>query len=63
MASLSGISNLHRVPEVRQRVLYTLMMLAVYRLGSFITIPGIDRTAIQSAVGAQGWHRRFAEQL
>ena len=33
------------MPELRKRVLFTLGMLAVYRIGVFVTIPGVDRTS------------------
>ena len=37
-----AIANIFRVPDLRKRVLFTLAMLAVYRLGSHIPTPGID---------------------
>src|SRR5579863_1750592 len=36
------MSNVFRIPDLRKRVLFTLAMLAVYRLGSFVPTPGID---------------------
>ena len=36
------IANIFRIPDLRKRVLFTLAMLAVYRLGSFIPTPGIN---------------------
>jgi preprotein translocase subunit SecY len=53
MASLAGISNFHKLPDLRRRVLFTLMMLAVYRVGVFITTPGVDRNAMKSYVQSQ----------
>jgi preprotein translocase subunit SecY len=47
MATLAGISNFHKVPELRRRVIFTLGMLAVYRIGVFVTIPGVDRNAMR----------------
>ncbi len=35
------------IPELRQRILFTLLVLAVYRLGVFITTPGVDTAAIK----------------
>ena len=35
-------ANIFRIPDLRKRVLFTLGMLAVYRLGSFIPTPGIN---------------------
>jgi preprotein translocase subunit SecY len=43
---LSGFQNASRVPELRRRVLFTLAMLAVYRLGVHVPTPGIDRHAM-----------------
>ena len=43
MATLAGIANFHKVPELRRRVIFTLVMLAVYRIGVFVTVPGVDR--------------------
>ena len=40
MATLAGISNFHKVPELRRRVIFTLGMLAVYRIGVFVTDAG-----------------------
>src|SRR6202789_4019154 len=36
------IANIFKIPDLRKRVLFTLGMLAVYRLGSFIPTPGIN---------------------
>jgi preprotein translocase subunit SecY len=43
---LSGFQNASRVPELRRRLLFTLAMLAVYRLGVHVPTPGIDRQAM-----------------
>src|SRR5947199_661622 len=43
---LSGFQNASRIPELRRRVLFTLAMLAVYRLGVHVPTPGIDRHAM-----------------
>ena len=40
------IANIFRVPDLRKRVLYTLAMLAVYRVGAHIPTPGIDSAAL-----------------
>ena len=54
MASLAGITNFHKVPELRNRVFYTLFMLAVYRIGCFVTTPGVDRNVMRKFVATQG---------
>ena len=40
------IANIFRIPDLRKRVLFTLGMLAVYRLGAFIPTPGINADAL-----------------
>src|SRR5437899_3253302 len=43
---LEGLQNATRIPELRRRLLFTLAMLAVYRLVVHIPTPGIDRLAL-----------------
>ncbi len=54
MFALSGFANIGKVPELRRRLLFTLGMLAVYRVGVFVTIPGVDRNVMQAVVSKQG---------
>jgi len=54
MASLEGISNFYRLPDLRRRVLFTLGMLAVYRIGVFVTLPGVDRNQMKNYVANSG---------
>jgi len=39
---MSRFAALFRIPELRKRVIFTLVLLAVYRIGIFVTTPGID---------------------
>ncbi len=39
---LEKFLNIFRIPDLRKRVLFTLAILAVYRLGAFIPTPGVD---------------------
>jgi len=41
-----GFQNIFKIPELRKRVLFSLGMLAVYRVGCHIPTPGIDSTAL-----------------
>ena len=41
-----SLKNIFTVSDLRKRVLYTLGLLAVYRVGHHITIPGVDNTAV-----------------
>lgn len=45
MAS-NAIVNMFKVKELRERLFFTFIILAVFRLGSVITMPGIDATAL-----------------
>ena len=45
---LEGFQNATKIPELRRRLLFTLGMLAVYRVGVHIPTPGIDRVALAS---------------
>ena len=49
MKLTESIRNINKIPELRQRILYTLLLLFVYRLGSHITIPGVDAAAFSGA--------------
>ena len=40
------LANIFRIPDLRKRVLYTLGMLAVYRIGSHIPTPGVDTATL-----------------
>src|SRR3989440_8849300 len=42
MKFFEAIANVFRIPDLRRRVMFTLALLAVYRLGGHIPIPGID---------------------
>lgn len=49
------IQNLLRAPELKQKLLFTLGALAIYRLGSHITVPGVDVMALRDlATSLQG---------
>jgi len=47
---MSAFANIAKIPELRRRILFTLGMLAVYRIGIFVTTPGVDRTAMRDYV-------------
>ena len=44
---LSALSNIVKIPELRQRIIFTLIMFAVFRMGTHIPVPGVDPTAIE----------------
>jgi preprotein translocase subunit SecY len=51
---LSWLTNAWRVPELRSRVLFTALILALYRLGCWIPTPGVDPAAIKDYFNGQG---------
>jgi len=48
MASNMSWGAFGKATELRQRILFTLGLLIVYRLGTFIPVPGIDGAALRS---------------
>ncbi|HEY7795802.1 MAG TPA: preprotein translocase subunit SecY, partial [Gaiellaceae bacterium] len=50
----SWLANAWRVPELRHRVLFTAMILAVYRLGSWIPAPGVNSETINNYFSGRG---------
>jgi preprotein translocase subunit SecY len=49
-----GLANLGKVAELRSRALFTLLILACYRLGIFVAVPGVSRDAMQNHMGQDG---------
>lgn len=43
---MAKISNIFKVADLRSKILFTLAMLAIYRLGSSLRVPGVDSQAI-----------------
>src|SRR5881396_2826520 len=50
----SWLTNAWRVPELRRRVLFTALILALYRLGSWVPAPGVNSDQIQGYFNNQG---------
>jgi preprotein translocase subunit SecY len=45
---IGGVQNIAKITELRQRILFTFAMLAVYRIGAYVVTPGIDGDVIKS---------------
>lgn len=43
---IQTIKNIFKIEELRKRIVYTVLLLLVYRLGCFIVLPGIDSTLL-----------------
>ena len=44
---LSALANIFKIPELRQKIIFTLVMFAVFRMGTHIPVPGVNPTAIE----------------
>ena len=51
---MGSIANIAKIPELRRRILFTLFILSVYRLGVFITVPGVNRAEMGHVVTKGG---------
>ncbi len=62
---LQSFQSAFRIPELRNRILFTLGILVVFRVGTYVTIPGIDPRALDeyfssAATGVLGFYDMFA---
>ncbi len=48
---LQTLRNAWKIPELRKKMLYTLLMLLIFRLGSYIPVPGLTGDAISQMMG------------
>jgi preprotein translocase subunit SecY len=49
----AGLANIAKIPELKRRIIFTLLMLAVYRIGCFIPTPGVDAEALMAFFARQ----------
>jgi preprotein translocase subunit SecY len=45
---LSSLRNIYRVPDLRNKVLFTIFMIVIYRFGAYLPVPGIDVSALKT---------------
>lgn len=50
----SKFSDIVKIPELRRRILFTLGTLALYRIGIYITVPGVNRSAMAQMSSGEG---------
>jgi len=43
---IGGVQNIAKITELRQRILFTFAMLAVYRLGAYVVTPGTPKATV-----------------
>ena len=51
---ITTIRNIFKIEELRNRIITTLSLILIYRLGSYIVLPGVDSIRLESAVGDGG---------
>jgi len=51
-STLASMKNMVKVPDLRNKILFTLLMIMIYRLGSWVPLPGIDFKQLQSLESA-----------
>jgi preprotein translocase subunit SecY len=62
---MAGPQGLVKIPELRKKIIFTLIVLAVYRIGVHIPTPGVDGAALQQAFASMqgtifGWFNLFS---
>jgi preprotein translocase subunit SecY len=60
---LSAFRNAFKVPDLRGKILFTLGIIAVYRLGSHLPVPGVDFKAVQNFLSSAGAQNNSAFTL
>ena len=50
---VGGLADIFKIPELKKRILFTLGMLAVYRLGVFVATPGVNVQALRDMFNSQ----------
>ncbi|MBI5856974.1 MAG: preprotein translocase subunit SecY [Sphingobacteriales bacterium] len=51
---IQTLKNIWSIEELRGKILFTLMMIAIYRVGSHIVLPGIDATEMKTGANSDG---------
>ena len=49
----SQVPNLFKIPELRRKILFTLGILVLLRVGAHVTVPGVNRELLSLAIGGQ----------
>lgn len=60
---LSTLRNAFNVPDLRRRIIFTVLMITIYRMGIFIPVPGIDKSAIAAQASQSGTLLNFYDMI
>ena len=50
----NSISNIFKIPDLKKKILYTALILIIYRLGSFVPVPGINASVLKDFIEGAG---------
>lgn len=53
---ISTLVNAWKIPELRKKIIFTLLMFLVFRIGAHIPVPGVDSAALANTFGADIWN-------
>ncbi len=48
MQMLQSVSNAFRLPDLRKKLLFTFMILVIYRLVAHVPVPGVNQAALEA---------------
>ncbi|MEE8390262.1 MAG: preprotein translocase subunit SecY, partial [Anaerolineae bacterium] len=51
---IQALRNAMALPDLRRKLLYTLLILVIYRIASHVPVPGVDQDALQQLLGGTG---------
>ena len=57
----STLANIFRIGELRRKILFTALLLVIYRLGFYVALPGIDQKTMAAAASAAGGSDAFGQ--
>ena len=60
---LEAVRNAFRLPDLRRRILITILLLVVYRLAANVPVPGVSQEALEQLLGGAGGLAAFANVL
>ena len=60
---LKTIKNAWKIPDLRKKILFTLLIIIVFRIGSVIPVPFIDTVALQNAMGTNDINSEMSNNM
>ena len=57
----STLANIFRIGELRRKILFTILLLVIYRMGYYVALPGIDQTFMAETAKRQGGEGAFGQ--